>query len=380
MDLSRPMRHLHLFHAAVGDLVRRPARLFLLVICLATAVFPLSIALGVSEGVKNQAETSLREGADIFVSSDVYGAEGPVPLIVKDRFAALPGVVKARPRVVGRTYFGGYVAAVLGLDEEGLTALGTVVDGRVPAAGGEVLVGRALAESSGVKAGMKFTLTANRSKLFTVVGTLQPADLWASDVLVMSLADANEFFSIDEFATQILLFTERATEPAFPVVPGLRLHRRTAYERTLRSGFSWDRGIFSVLLVVAAGLAVPALLVISGLGRREVRCEFGILKAVGWTSREIVEKSVLENLVTSLMAASFAVVLCVVWMKGLNGLFIGQFFVAEVGLVPRIQFPFQFLPVHGIVCLAFVLLVTETGGLYAAWTGSRIPPAEAMKR
>jgi ABC-type antimicrobial peptide transport system permease subunit len=116
------------------------------------------------------------------------------------------------------------------------------------------------------------------------------------------------------------------------------------------------------------------------LGRRELRREFGILKAVGWTTREILEKTVLENFVTSLMAASLAVVLCVLWMNGLNGLLIGQFFIAEVGMAPRMELPFRFLPIHGLVCLAFVLLVTEAGGLYAAWAGSRIPPAEAIKR
>jgi ABC-type antimicrobial peptide transport system permease subunit len=66
-------------------------------------------------------------------------------------------------------------------------------------------------------------------------------------------------------------------------------------------------------------------------------------------------------------------------IRGLNGILIAQFFVAEVGLVPEVDIPSRYLPFHGLLGLALALCVTLSGGLWSAWRKAQLPPAELMR-
>ena len=123
MDHSKAMKHKNLLFAALADLLRRPVRSVVAILCLAAAIFPIFTALAVSEGVRFQARISVERGADLYVSQDQYGGNGPVALASLKDLAALEGVEKATPRVVGRTYFVDRLVSVVGLDRDGLRML-----------------------------------------------------------------------------------------------------------------------------------------------------------------------------------------------------------------------------------------------------------------
>jgi len=192
-------------------------------------------------------------------------------------------------------------------------------------------------------------------------------------------------------ATQILLYT--SSQPAAIVaksigdltdsggtrVSCLQIKERSDIDEMLRSGYGHRGGIFTVLFVIGAALAIPAFLITSGFGLRELYKEIGVLKATGWRTREVLEKVTLEKLLISLTAVSLSILLSMVWIKGLNGILIAQFYIAEVGLVPDVDIPSRYLPSHAIFCLLFALGVTLVGGLFSAWNKTRLPPSELMR-
>jgi ABC-type lipoprotein release transport system permease subunit len=93
----------------------------------------------------------------------------------------------------------------------------------------------------------------------------------------------------------------------------------------------------------------------------------------------VLEKVVLENLLISLTAVSVSILFSMAWIKGLNGILIAQFYVAEVGLLPTVDIPSRYLPSHAVFCLVFALGVTLIGSLFSTWQKTHVPPSELMR-
>ncbi len=391
MDYSKALRHKNLLFAALSDLIRRGLRSFVTTLCLTAIILPLVTALAISEGLRFQAEIGIEEGADIYVSEDRYGGSGPITLSYGEGLSDIQGVALARPRVVGRTYFADRLVAVVGLDREALVSLKSVVKGDIPEASGEVIVGEGIAKPFAIEPGIRFSLAANNRKVFKPRGTLRSSCLWSSDVMIMHLEDANEFFRMKGYSSQVLLYTHSKPNRALTLSlvnhfkgqrtsgPGVQIEDRSRIHERLRSGYAHKRGIFVVLYIIVFALAFPAFLVTSGLGMRELGKELGVMKAVGWKTREILGKVALENLMISLTAVSISVLFSMVWIKGLNGLLIGQFYVAEVGLLPTMDIPSSYLPSHALFCLFLALGVTLVGSLFSTWGKARMTPTELMR-
>lgn len=391
MGRSQALKYRNLLFAALADLLRRRVRSLVVTLCLTAILFPFVTALAISEGLRFQAEIAVREGADLYVCADQYGGSGAISLAFLEKLSTLQGVSRTTARVVGRAYFADRLVAVIGLDREALHALKPLVQGTLPGARGEVLVGQSIAEEFAVEPGIRFTLAANNRKVFKSTGTLSPTCLWGSDVLIMHLKDANEFFRIKGDATQLLLYTSAQSAPLVKKslydltnqggtrLPDIQIQDRNHIQERLGCAYGYVRGIFVVLFVIGAALAIPAFLVTSGLGLREVYKEIGVLKATGWRTWELLEKVGLENVLISLTAVSLSILLSMAWTKGLNGILIAQFYVAEVGLIPHVDIPSRYLPSHALLCLAFALGVTLVGSLCSTWRKACVPPGQLMR-
>ncbi len=387
------MRHRNLLYAALSDIVRRPIRSIVITLCLATILFPLVTALAISEGLKFQAGMAVNEGADLYITGELFGGEGPISPAYSAKLSNLEGISRVTARVIGRTYFVDRLVAVVGLDKDGLLALKSIVRGDVPKVRGEVVLGPGIAKEFGIEPGpgMRFTVAQNKRKVFTPTGILLPSSLWSSYVMIMHYEDANEFFGLKGVVTQLLLYKSSPSEPlsAKSIIeqmkkagapgPSLQIVTRDDIEEMLLKGYNHSGGIYTVLFVIAAALAIPAFLVTSGFGLRELDKEIGLLKAMGWRTPELLEKVFLENLIFSLTAVSISIILSMAWAKGLNGILIGQFFIAEIGVIPEVEIPSRYLPSHGLFCLVFALGLTLSGGLLAAWRKANIPPGELMR-
>jgi len=391
MDLPRTLIIKNLLFAACGDLIRHRGRSFVVTLCLVAILFPLVTALAISEGLRFQAEISIGEGADFYVSEDRYGGNGPISLDHQSRLSGLQGVSRVTPRVVGRTYFLDRLIAVVGLEPEALSGLKTLVQGRIPEAPGEVLLGQGIARAFKIQVGMPFSLGANPHKTFKVTGILSHSCLWSSDLMLMSHSDANEFFRIRGLSTQLLIYTLSdsspllaksligRSDPGGSQVPHLRIEDRYHTKERVQAGFSHKGGIFIILYIIVATLAIQAFLITSGFGLRVMEREIGVMKAIGWRTSEMLGEIGMECLLISLTAISSAILLSMALTKGLNGIPIAQFFVAEVGLVPEVEIPSRYIPFHGLLGLALAFCITLSGGLWSAWRKAQRPPAELMR-
>jgi len=363
-------------------------------LCLVAILFPFIAAIAISEGIKYQANISVEKGADIYVTRDNYGSNAPIPLSYIEKFEKMEGVVSVTPRVIGRTYLSTRLAVIAGIRRKNLPKEMSFIEGRPFQKGGEVIIGRSLSEEFGIKTGVMFSLYLNPYKTFRVVGIFDSTPgMWATNMILMSFRDASEFFKLEGMATDLLIYTRpgyatllaermqdtigRATEDSTD--PPLRIQDKALVKRYMSRGFNYKAGVFTALYTVAFALAIPAILVTSGFGLTERTREIGVMKATGWQTQEVLEMVAMENLIISLTAAPMAILLAFIWLKVFNGAFLSQFFIAEIGLLPRFPVPSRFLPLPCLLSFFFAIILTMVGSLYSSWKTAIIPPAEAMR-
>lgn len=118
----------------------------------------------------------------------------------------------------------------------------------------------------------------------------------------------------------------------------------------------------SVVAVAAGGLSIMVVMLLSVIERKR---EFGILKALGWTPRDIVFMVLVESVFLSLLGAVLGTTL------GYAGLAAAKNYVAiDIG-----SFNWQ---VAAVVCFCGVLVGT-VGGLYPGWRANKSAPAEILR-
>jgi ABC-type lipoprotein release transport system permease subunit len=228
----------------------------------------------------------------------------------------------------------------------------------------------------------------NRGKQFTVVGAFSSkSSMWSSSLIYMSLDDAGELFRMEGMATDFLVYAKPKQSPVVSVYlqmenqknPPVRIQSREVVNGYFQKGFETRAGVFTAFYLAAFALAIPLVLILTGLGWTERRKEIGTLKAVGWQALEVMEVVLWENMFVSVLSACLAILTAFVWIRVFNGFFIAQFFIGEPGFMPAFPVPACFVPVSAFMSFLLALTLTMVGSLYSTWRIAATPAAEAMR-
>ncbi len=365
------------------------------VFCLIAILFPFISAIAILEGVKVQSRVSVNEGADIYVTMDMYGRNGVIPLEMAEGIKKIDGVIKAVPRVISRIYIGSRLAVLLGIPIDEPPSSLSFIKGSIPQRG-EIVIGKRMAEDLNMDIGNNLSIGVRViaiidhrpyiiKKLYRISGIFDSeSSIWTSGLVMMNIDDAISTFEMDGFVTDIAVYVR----PGYEVSVSENLQKMNSFFRIqtkdlvktyVERGFNTKGGIFVALYTVAFALAIPAILVSSGFGLSDRRKEIGILKATGWQTHEVLEMVFFESIILALISAPAAFILSFVWIKLFNGLFIAQIFIAEIGSMPPFPVPSRFMPLPFILSFFFALILTMVGSIYSTWRAAIIPPAEAMR-
>ncbi len=388
------MKHVNLLYAAIGNVTRHRLRGVVVILCLVAILFPFISAVAILEGVKAQASLSAGEGADIYVTMDMYGRNGVIPASMSEEIRKIEGVTRSVPRVISRIYIGGKLAVLFGLPVEEIKQM-SFLEGSLPEEG-EIVIGKGMADALNLGIGKSLEIGArifsivNRiplvlKKEYHVSGIIRhESGIWASDLVLMNLTDANSVFEMEGFATDIAVYVKPGYEAA--VSEGLqriskffRIQTKGLVKSYIESGFSMKGGVFVALYTIAFAVAIPALLVTSGFGLSERRKEIGILKATGWQTTEVLEMVFFEGIILALTGACLSFMISYLWIKLFNGFFIAQLFIAGIGNMPPFTVPAMFMPLPLILSVLLSLVLTMAGSIYSSWRAAVVPPAEALR-
>jgi ABC-type antimicrobial peptide transport system permease subunit len=272
------------------------------------------------------------------------------------------------------------------------------VEGRLYGGGkaNELVVGSELARRLHLGVGAylpPFYHSRSGDKTSEVVGVFRSdVSLWQARLIVTSFETAAHVFDQPDLATDLLVrcrpgYQEGVRRAVLRdvalAVPGgtarPRVVAREELEALLPRGPRHREGIFTLLFVLAFAVGILVVLVTSGFGLSERRREIGILKATGWQTDELLLRSLAESFLISVAGASLAVVLAVVWLRGLNGYWIAGAFLAGVERAPAFRVPFRLTPAPVLLAFLIALVVVMSGSLYSTWRAATALPREAMR-
>jgi len=389
-------KRLNLLNAACRNIFRHKLRSLVVILCLVAILFPFVTAISLSEGVRTQSLAAVEEGGDLYVTINEYGRNAAIPLRYEKEIERMNGVTRVVPRVIGRVCAGDAgekILIIAGIRTEDLPESVTCIEGRVyrPSQfwgrdeSGEAVIGQGLARYYDLKVGDLLKIE-ELDKLFRVVGIFSAgATIWSSDLIFMGLEDAANLFKMKGMASDLMIRCRPGYADAIWRQIPTRIDRRLniqsrALIRTyFRRGFTIKQGMFTALYIIAFAVAIPAILVTSGLGLSERRREIGILKATGWQTQEVLEMVAYENVLLSLTSVPAIILLSIIWLRIFNGAFLAQFFIAEIGLLPDFPVPARYTPLPVVLAIFFSLVLTMVGSIYSSWRAAIIPPAETIR-
>jgi len=380
-------KHFNLFTEAAASILRNRSRSFVIVLCLLGVLVPFITDIAISVGVRYQSSISVSSGADLYVSSEQYGRNGPIALSYIKEIEKFPGVTRVVPRIVGRSYLGEELAVIAAIDSLNEFQLRHGESNQEKA---HILFGPLLAEKLDLVVGDEFRFTLLPTKQFKVTGILEPKlGMWSSSMVIIPFADGEEIFQLPGLASELLIYCrpgmdEQLAESVSKLVkpwdkkPRLRVQTKQIVKRYINRGFDIQAGIFSMFYVTALGLGIPALLILAGFGRTTRKKEIGILKATGWQTLEVMEMTLFENLLLAIAGSFIALLISIVWLKLLNGIGIAPLFISGIAWVPDFPVPAMFTPLPALLSFLFGIVLTLLGTLVPTWRTAVTPPLTTM--
>jgi len=378
--------------AAVG---RRKARSFALGGGLAFAVALIIAVLFLTESLRAEADRARLAQPDIVVQKLVGGRPSTIPAAEAAKLGDIPSVKSVTPRIWGYVFLPALQGNVTIVGTpKGAPALsqsnGVLEGGRDVVVGQhEMIAGIELAHFLGMLPGDELGLPSSdpRAHAMKLVGTFRSSlDLWTADVIVCDEADARALLGVpDGDAIDVAVTLSNPAEARVVArtilerIPAARVIERDLLERVYHLAYGRRAG----LVLGAAIPAILALLVLawdraSGLGADERR-EIAILKAVGWSTADVLWAKLSESILVGAAATAAGLLLGYAWVywlgaPGLRPALVGwSVLYPRSALTPVVDIA-ELLGVTTAILGPFVLL-----SIVPAWRAATADPLESMR-
>jgi ABC-type lipoprotein release transport system permease subunit len=380
---------------ALGALARRKARSIALGGGLAFAVALVAAVLFLTESLRAEAERAHAAQPDVVVQLLVAGRPTTIPAADAARLGDIPSVRTVTPRVWGYVFLPSLQGnvTIVGTPPAASplsTANGVLAAGRdIERGKHEMIAGAELAEFLGMRPGDSLGLpTANtQAHALTLVGTFRSSlDLWTADVIVCDDDDARALLGMPAGdATDLAVAIANPAEArvvARTVVerlPQARVLERDLLTRVYHLAYGRRAGF-------VLGASIPAILALlvlawdraSGVGPDE-RKEIAILKAVGWSTSDVLTAKLFESILVGAAATALGLLMGYAWVfwlgaPGLRPALVGwSVLYPRAALTPAVDVA-QLLGITLAVLGPFVLL-----SIVPAWRAATADPLEQMR-
>ncbi|MBX3186128.1 MAG: FtsX-like permease family protein [Labilithrix sp.] len=380
---------------SLGALARRKARSIALGGGLAFAVALVAAVIFITESLRAEAERAHDAQPDIVVQRLVGGRPATIPASEAAKLGDIPSVRAVTPRVWGYVFLPSLQGnvTIIGAAKGSpplSTANGVLAEGRDVAPGAhEMIAGAELATFLGMRPGDELGLPTTNpdAHALKLVGTFRSSlDLYTADVLICDEDDARALLALPPGdATDIAVSLANESEARVVArtiterIPGARVIERDLLARVYHLAYGRRAGF-------VLGAAIPAILALlvlawdraSGIGAEE-RKEIAILKAVGWSTSDVLWAKLFEALLVGASATALGLLLGYAWVfwfgaPGLRPALVGwSVLYPRAALTPAVDVA-QLLGISLAVLGPFSLL-----SIVPAWRAATSDPLETMR-
>lgn len=324
--------HLRVLDFALAGLYRHAVKTLVIVAVYAVVIGLVASLLFYVGALRREAGWLMESAPDLIVQRLTAGRHDLIPVVRAERIAAIRGVRSVNPRVWGYSFDppSGVTLTLWGADSIPAGAL-VFDEGSAPGVGRQEVcaIGQGLADARFLGAGDRLPLRGADGRLFAprVRGVFTSASsLLTNDLVVMPTGAVRRLFAMDAaLATDLAVAVgnprevDTVAEKIEEAWPDVRTVSRRQILQTYDAVFDWRGGVWAALLI--GSIVAFAILVwdkATGLSAEEFRT-LGILKAVGWRARDVVELKLWEGLVisaASLLVGLLAAQVHLLWFDG----------------------------------------------------------------
>ena len=309
-------------------------------------VFLISSVLFISNSLKKEVFLTLDNQSDFIIQKTNNGKIFDTPISWIDDFSSINGVKNVQQRVYGEYYFmpENVYFTIVGVDlfeentNKNIKELLSILNISDFLQNDSMIIG------NGIKKifdkyhyfdSYDFKLLDKQSLNVKIFKDLpQEANLVANDLIIMDINLAKKILNIDEGnSTDIVLNVpndlekQNIKEQLILKHSNIRILQKESLKKEYENMFNYKGGIFLVLFIVVIFTFILILYQRYSMISSSDKKEIGILKAVGWSIKDIIKLKIIENFIVGFMAFIIGVIIAYIFVFILNAPILKNIFI-----------------------------------------------------
>ena len=309
-------------------------------------VFLISSVLFISNSLKKEVFSTLNNQSDFIIQKTNNGKIFDTPISWVDDFSSINGVKNVQQRVYGLYYFmpENIYFTIVGVDlfeehtNKNIKELLSILNISDFLRNDSMIIG------NGIKKifdkyhyfdSYDFKLLDKQSLNVKIFKDLpQEANLVANDLIIMDINLAKKILNIDEEnSTDIVLNVpndlekQNIKEQLILKHSNIRILQKESLKKEYENMFNYKGGIFLVLFIVVIFTFILILYQRYSMISSSDKKEIGILKAVGWSIKDIIKLKIIENFIVGFMAFIIGVIIAYIFVFIFNAPILKNIFI-----------------------------------------------------
>ncbi|MCT7629730.1 ABC transporter permease [Aliarcobacter butzleri] len=314
-------------------LVKHKSKHFAIFLISIFIVFLTSSILFIKNSLQKEISQALENQSDFIIQKTVANKIKDIDNSLIDEFYEINGVSKVTQRVYGQYYFmpENVYFTIIGIDffeettNQDLKELLNFLNISKFLEKDSMIIGNGVKKVLDKYAyfdSYDFKLENENSKNIKIFKDLpKEANLIANDLIIMDINIAKRILDIKpDFATDIVLDVpnplerQNVKEQILLKESNIRILQKDELKKEYENMFNYKGGIFLILFIVVIFTFILVLYqrysMISSNDKREI----GILKAVGWSIKDIIKLKIIENFIVAFMAFIIGVIFAYIFV------------------------------------------------------------------
>lgn len=361
-------------------------------------VFLISSIMFISSSLQKEIYSTLDSQSDFVIQKMNSGKSTHTPISWAEDFKEINGVTNVQPRIYGKYYFefADVSFTIIGIDlfeENANKNLQTLLDKLNIS---DFLTNDSMIIGNGVKKifdkyhyfdEFSFRTESQNIKKVNIFKDLpKQFNLVANDLIIMDMNLAKEILNIkDDESSDIVLNVPNNLERANVKIelilkhPNSRIIQKEDIKKAYENMFNYKGGIFLILFIVVMVTFILILFQRYSMINSSDKKEIGILKAVGWSIKDIIKLKIFETFIIGFLAFILGIILAFVFVFILNAPFLSNIFLGfqniqnDVQFIPNIEFTTIFM------LFLFFIIPFISAVLIPVWKIAVIEASESMK-
>ncbi|MFX4231222.1 ABC transporter permease [Aliarcobacter butzleri] len=314
-------------------LVKHKSKHFAIFLISIFIVFLTSSILFIKNSLQKEISDALENQSDFIIQKTIANKIKDIDTSLIDEFYEINGVSKVTQRVYGQYYFmpENVYFTIIGIDffeettNQDLKELLNFLNISKFLEKDSMIIGNGVKKVLDKYAyfdSYDFKLENENSKNIKIFKDLpKEANLIANDLIIMDINIAKKILDIKpDFATDIVLDVpnplerQNVKEQILLKESNIRILQKDELKKEYENMFNYKGGIFLILFIVVLFTFILVLYqrysMISSNDKREI----GILKAVGWSIKDIIKLKIIENFIVAFMAFIIGVIFAYIFV------------------------------------------------------------------